>query len=423
MKKVIVISADMGLGHERAAYALRHIASEIITAADPSIVKPNEYKFWKKVRLTYELLSRSRKVPIVGKVLYKLLYSIENIKPLYPIKDESKPTLQTYYVKKLIEKGLGRELLEYLVKKDTDVITTFYVPALLLDYMHYNGNIFCVICDSDVNRVWVSENPSMSKIKYFVPCDEAAKRLKNYGVKDEYIFITGFPLPIENIGENDEIIKVDLIDRLKHLDPFNKFISKYKFELLAEFGGLQYRKRPLTLTFAIGSAGAQVEIAEQIIIGLRKKLLSREIALNVSCGIKGAIKERIYKFSIKNKLENILDRNLRIIYSPTKQSYFEDFNTLLRTTDILWTKPSELSFYAGLGIPIILAPPIGPHEEKNMHWLIKVGAAVYQEDIRYVSQWLYDYINDGVFALKAWSGYRNLLHRGSYEIREIITGF
>ena len=28
----------------------------------------------------------------------------------------------------------------------------------------------------------------------------------------------------------------------------------------------------------------------------------------------------------------------------------------MRTTDILWTKPSELSFYCGLGIPIIMAP-------------------------------------------------------------------
>ena len=28
----------------------------------------------------------------------------------------------------------------------------------------------------------------------------------------------------------------------------------------------------------------------------------------------------------------------------------------MRTTDILWTKPSELSFYCGLGIPIVMAP-------------------------------------------------------------------
>ena len=49
----------------------------------------------------------------------------------------------------------------------------------------------------------------------------------------------------------------------------------------------------------------------------------------------------------------------------TTDEYFNTFNETLRETDILWTKPSELSFYAGLGIPIIIAPTIGSLEDFN----------------------------------------------------------
>ena len=37
--------------------------------------------------------------------------------------------------------------------------------------------------------------------------------------------------------------------------------------------------------------------------------------------------------------------------------YFAAFNALLAETDILYTKPSELSFFAALEIPLGCAPP------------------------------------------------------------------
>ncbi len=48
---------------------------------------------------------------------------------------------------------------------------------------------------------------------------------------------------------------------------------------------------------------------------------------------------------------------IRIVWGSTLEEYFAAFTQCMRTTDILWTKPSELSFYCGLGIPIIMAPP------------------------------------------------------------------
>ncbi len=51
---------------------------------------------------------------------------------------------------------------------------------------------------------------------------------------------------------------------------------------------------------------------------------------------------------------------------------------MLRTTDILWTKPSELSFYTALGLPIIMTPPLGSQEEFNRKWLLTIASGTDQ---------------------------------------------
>ena len=40
---------------------------------------------------------------------------------------------------------------------------------------------------------------------------------------------------------------------------------------------------------------------------------------------------------------------------------------------MLWTKPSEMTFYAALGIPLILAPPLGAHERYNRRWALETA--------------------------------------------------
>ena len=90
------------------------------------------------------------------------------------------------------------------------------------------------------------------------------------------------------------------------------------------------------------------------------------------------------------------------------------FNFALHNTDILWTKPSELSFYCALGIPIIMTPAIGPQEKCNHRWLREIGAGIKQQNPEYTNQWLLDLLNKGRLAEAAWNGflkgrkYRNL---------------
>jgi len=77
----------------------------------------------------------------------------------------------------------------------------------------------------------------------------------------------------------------------------------------------------------------------------------------------------------------------------------------LRKTDILWTKPSELSFYSALGIPIIISSPIGSQEEFNMRWLLKSGFGIFQENPNYTNQWLFDWLEKGYLAEAAMEGF------------------
>ena len=113
---------------------------------------------------------------------------------------------------------------------------------------------------------------------------------------------------------------------------------------------------------------------------------------------------------------------MRILYEPHRWQYFAAFSRAMRETDVLWTKPSELSFYTGLGIPIIMAEPIGSQEVFNREWLRQIGGGIDQLDPADAEEWLWDWIQSGALARMAWNGYIEAPTHGTYRIEEIITG-
>ena len=121
------------------------------------------------------------------------------------------------------------------------------------------------------------------------------------------------------------------------------------------------------------------------------------------------------------KLTGQLGKNLFIVHAETKQKYFSIFTRLLRRTDVLWTKPSELSFYTGAGLPIIIAPPIGSQEQFNALWLQTVGGGLPQMPAKYTREWLFDWVESGGLARAAWSGYMEAPTHGAYRIQSVIT--
>jgi len=423
--KAWVVSADMGYGHQRAVYPLRDIAEGgIITVGSSEAVSKAEKKLWKRLLNAYEFFSRAKGIPVIGPPLFSMLDTLMHIPSFYPMRNLSNTTFQVNLLESTIEKGLCKGMLEKISTKVLPLVTSFYASAIAADKKGFN-KIYCIICDADINRVWVAKQPWESRIEYFAPCGKAAQRLKAYGVPEERIHLTGFPLPTELLGdENLSVLKKDLAQRLFYLDPKGKFWARHGRNVeyfLGKENCVFRNERKLTITCAVGGAGAQKEIGGKIAQSLKDKIRAGEVSLNLVAGIRQEVNE--YFESVKSEVDTG-DKGINIIYSNSLQDYFDQFNRALRETDILWTKPSELSFYSALGIPIIMSPIIGSQEKFNRKWLREVQAALKQENPEYTDQWLYDLLNRGTLAESAWDGFLKVRKLGTFKIKQVLkNGF
>ncbi len=422
--KAWVVTADMGLGHQRAAFPLSYMAEGgIITAGDPDVTDSGEARFWRSIRAIYEFISRTKEIPIIGNWLFGLMNSLLRIPPFYPLRDLSKAAPNNYIVDYFIRRGLGKTLMRRIATNHLPIISTFYAPSMVADHYHYNP-IYTVICDADLNRVWVATKPRESQIYYFAPCGRVMRRLRSYGVPDERIFITGFPLPKENIGGPDmPILKSDFLARLHRLDPKGRFISLYRPLVEQNLGPWDSNAgdiQPVTVTFAVGGAGAQVEIGQQLALSLKDGILDGRFKLKLVAGTNRFVERAFVDFLLHIGLYPKNTNGIEVIREDSRPAYFEHFNRLMRTTDILWTKPSELSFYSALGIPIVMAPTIGTQEDKNGKWLMDKSCALPQYSPLQAAEWLRDMLKDGILAEKALNGFIKNRKLGVYKIEEVL---
>jgi hypothetical protein len=340
-----------------------------------------------------------------------------HIPEFYPIRNLSRTTYQVNLLEKTINNGLCNGMMEKISTKQLPLVTSYFAPSIAAD-MHGYEPVYCIICDADINRVWVAKQPWESHINFFAPCGKAAQRLRSYGVPEERIFLTGFPLPLDLLGKNLATIKSDG-QRLCYLDPNNRFWSNYRKSVEHFLGkkNCTFRnQRALTITYSVGGAGAQMEIGKRIARSLKERLRNGTARLNLVAGTRPEVSS--YFRDVQTEIGS---DNVRVLYSETLDEYFQQFNTAMRETDILWTKPSELSFYAGLGIPIIMTPPIGSQERFNRQWLYEIHAAVPQKDPDYTDQWLFEMLNAGRLADMAWSGFLKARKLGTVKILEVLA--
>jgi hypothetical protein len=423
-KKARIISVDMGYGHQRTAYSLKELAfeDEIIRANSYEGIPEKDQKMWETFHSFYESISRFKKIPLIGDFFFNIFDRFQKISEFYPRRNLSKPNFTTKKAYEFFEEGWGSHLIRSLGKKPIPLICSFYIPAFMAEYFNYPGDIYCTVCDADVSRSWVPLNPLTSRIKYFAPTERVVERLKLYGVRPHNIFFTGYPLPFSNLGEDLKLLKKDLAKRLLVLDPKKKYFQRYQ-SLIKKYLKEEKGKRnhPLTIMFAVGGAGAQREIGGQIIESLKKKIKQKEIRVILVAGIREKVKDYFRERVQSLGLEDFLGEGVKIIFQDNIYNYFEDFNQILKETDIIWTKPSELSFYSGLGLPLILAPCIGSQERFNKRWLLNSGFAIEQGYPSHVNEWLFDYLDKGWLAEAAMEGFIETEKRGFFSIKKIIS--
>jgi hypothetical protein len=420
--KAWIVTVDMGLGHQRATYPLASLAHRrILPVGGAECCSAEESRLWDRVRRGYETISRCKSIPLAGCLLFGLMDRLLRIPSYYPVRDLSAPDFQVWLLEKLIHRGLCRGMLEKVRADPLPLITSYFASAIAADRAGFQP-VFCIICDAEVARVWVARDPASSGIHYLAPCERTVARLRSYGVPAENISLTGFPLPLELLGgRNLDRLRADLSARLCRLDPSGRFRQRHGRNV-AHFLGRSRKPAPaagpLTLTFAVGGAGAQREIGLQIAHSLRDRLRQGSVRLNLVAGVREEVMSHFQDYKEREFPEI---PNLRVVFAADKPEYFRKFSGVLHDTDVLWTKPSELSFYCGLGIPIVLSPTVGSQEEYNRKWLLEIGAGVPQEDPGCTGQWLFDLHQSGRLAEIAWSGFLNARKCGTYRISDILA--
>ena len=418
----------MGYGHSRAAFALKDLSDGyIVSANDYPGIPTEDRKRWTESRKLYETISRMKPIPVVGDFLFEALDHWQQIPSFYPRRDLSDPNTQLRQIFFMIKRGFGRHLIEKLSENPKPLVTTFFIPAFFAEEFDYPGDIWCVTTDADISRAWAPMDPKRSRIKYLASNGRVVERLKLYGVRSENIFLTGFPLPKELVGgAKGTVVKDLLTDRLCNLDPNRIFHDRYERTLKAELGPARCKQKraghPLTLTYSVGGAGAQRALGVKILKSLKSRIARQEIRLNLMAGYR---KQSVnyFKDAVKDVgLKKQLGEWVVVPEHESREQYFSDYTDTLKTTDILWTKPSEMSFYCGVGMAIVMAPPIGSQEEFNRVWLNYMGGGISQNDPRYTNEWLFDWIHSGGMARMAWNGYIEAPTHGTYRIEDTVLG-
>ena len=396
MSNTIVAAIDMGYGHLRPAAALaEHLGTEVLQMDQPPLGHKRDRAFWNPIRNLYEPLTRLSQIPAIGLALRPLVNAITAIPPLWPVRDLSGPTQGTRWMRKAAGIGVGRRLAEHLRETSAPLLATFYAAPILAE-LHGAGRLHCVVTDSDVNRVWAPPDPKSTRITYFSPTDAARRRMESYGVPRAQIRVTGYPLPGELVGRDRSALKRNFRARMERI-------------------GRQGRA-PL-IVFAVGGAGAQVPLAKAVIAGLKKRILDGALRLAVVAGRRADVASALSSALAAHGL--LGHPGAELLYDRDVFVYFRRFNDLLARADALWSKPSELVFFAALGLPFIAAPPVGAHEICNLRWATDRGAALPQHDPAVAGDWLLEWVEDGVLGSAAEAG-MCLPQTGLYEIADQV---
>jgi len=415
----LVTAPSMGYGHLRAAASVAEALGVEPRRSDrPPLAGPHDLKTWDRIREFYERVSRISQWRVSGRPAHWFLEWLTAIEHLHPQRDLSDPTRSAHTMERLAAQGFGRTLVGRLEAEDATLVTTFYAEAIVADRAG-RSNVYCVVTDADVNRVWAPLRGATARIRYFAPTRRVVRRLCAYGVPPSRVTFTGFPLPPGLVGTTDDgPLKRNLARRLAALDPNGLFRQRLEAKAHASLLPLSRdpAAHPPLVAFAIGGAGAQLGVARRLVGGLRAAVREGRLRLALVAGTRGDVAERLHEIVDEARLTP----HVRVLFEREFAAYYRAFNALLADADVLWTKPGELVFYAGLGLPLVLSPPVGVQERANARWVLERGAAVRQHDPRHAASWLEEMIEDGLLAGAAWSGFLRLPYDGARRIAAAV---
>lgn len=406
----------MGYGHLRAARAIAERLGTRVRRADAlELAGSDEVSEWRRLKSGYETLSRATDWPVVGAVASSALDRMTRMGGVR--RDPSLPDLTSRRLQSRIRAGLGAELVRRLRSSGERLISTFYAPAIAAAEAGLDATV-CVVTDVDVHRIWAPVDASRTPLWYCVPAERTRSRLISYGVSPGRVVVTGFPLPPRLAGSLDpERLRRHLRRRQARLDPCGRSLPSSPGEVEPEprEGPLE----PPRITFTVGGAGAQRRQLGRFLRALLPEVACRRLRLSVSVGTHEELLPWLRRLADEARVAVHGDR-FQIVHRKSVDDYLVAFEELLAHSDALVTKPSEMSFYAALGLPLILTTPLGDHERANREWLLENGAAVTLGDDEDVLRRMQHWLESGTLAHVAWNAYQRLPRHGARRIAEFV---
>lgn len=420
----LVTAVSMGYGHLRAAHALaEELGVEVARADRGPHAGPVERALWSLARRLYEGVSRGSQGRLAGSLLRAMLDRLTRIGPPPGATDPTRPTVAARFLELLVGCGVGRRIARTACAEVRPLVTTYFVPALAADRLRHRAT-YCLVTDTDASRAWVPPAAGKTGITFLTPTARVTERLRTYGVPGERIVESGFPLPPALLGGPElPALRRALAARLGRLDPHGAFRTARRGELeeLLAAPLPPPDGRPPLLTYAVGGAAAQAGLARRILADLGPAIAHGRLRLCLVAGTHIALAERFARWVRGAGLETALEAGeITILAEPDLQTSFRRVHAALAQTDVLWTKPSEMTFFAALGLPLLLASPVGAQERANRRWALEAGVALPRPSPEGTARLLVQLLDRGALAAAAWAGFLRLPADGLYRICALL---
>lgn len=325
--RILILSAGVGSGHNRAAAALEAALQR--TRPNAYVQRADVLDFSIRIfRYFYGdiYIDLINKAPDVLRFFYNLMDEPRNCS------SPSRWDRQRVFLEKL---GLGR-FLRLLRSEPWDlIINTHFLPGEIIAQLKRAGEMkvpqMMVTTDFETTHMWITEPCEL----YTTATKEAAVFLQRQGVAPERTIVTGIPIdPVFCAAKSRQECR-----RRHGLSP----------------------DRPLLLQLNGGHGVGRIE-------RIFRALLAIDIPLQlvVVTGRNPAAQQRLASIATPPR------HQVKIL------GYTTEIDELMRAADLIVSKPGGLTTCESLacGTPLVIVDPVPGQEERNSDMLLEAGAAV-----------------------------------------------
>ncbi len=328
-KTLAILSVSAGAGHVRAAEGLQKTAERTCTGWNAVHLDVMDF-----VPQAFRTLYAESYIKIVNShpALWGFLYEKSDRVET----DRSKLKTVRLAIERLNTRKLKKEL--ETMRPDAIICTHFLPPELisrLIRKDQLDAPCYVQVTDFDIHGLWIQSHMA----GYFAASEEVAYRIKDRGIPQEKIHVTGIPIS----------------------PAFTEPLSRT--ECAAELGIAPDKTTLLIMSGGMGVGGID-------------ELVERLLSCNLDC--------RIIALAGKNK-KLLADLEACAAKYPgklTPMGFTTTIERVMAASDIAVSKPGGLttSECMAMGLPMIIISPIPGQEERNADHLLEHGAALKAHD-------------------------------------------